>query len=89
MSGIDNRPLGDPEINEMKLTPSPNCCYCEKPHGKSSPLIFQSCDACQAEWDKQSVAGSNNLISVSCPRCDLLFSTDATPALRKLLERLT
>jgi len=60
---------------------SPNCCYCEKPHGKSSPLVFQSCDACQDERDRREIAASNGLVSVSCPRCDLMFSADATPKL--------
>lgn len=60
---------------------SPNCCYCEKPHGKSSPLVFQSCDACQDERDKREIAASNGLVSVSCPRCDLMFSADVTPRL--------
>jgi hypothetical protein len=63
----------------MKL--SPNCCYCEKPHGKSSPLVFQSCDACQDERDKRATDASNGLMSVSCPRCDLQFSADATHSL--------
>ena len=71
---------------------SPNCCYCEKPHGKSSPLVFQSCDACQDERDKREIAASNGLVSVSCPRCDLMFSADATlnltDAERSLLEML-
>jgi hypothetical protein len=70
---------------------SPNCCYCEKPHGKSSPLVFQSCDACQDERDKREIAASNGLVSVSCPRCDLMFSADATPKLtdaeREAIER--
>ena len=60
---------------------SPNCCYCEKPHGKSFPLVFQSCDACQDERDKREIAASNGLVSVSCPRCDLMFSADVTPTL--------
>lgn len=63
----------------MKL--SPNFCYCEKPHGKSSPLVFQSCDACQDERDKRATDASNGLMSVSCPRCDLQFSADATHSL--------
>ena len=60
---------------------SPNCCYCEKPHGKSFPLIFQSCDACQDARDKRATDASNGLMSVSCPRCDLQFSADATHSL--------
>ena len=60
---------------------SPNCCYCEKPHGKSFPLIFQACDACQDERDKRAADASNGLVSVSCPRCDLMFSADVTPRL--------
>lgn len=70
---------------------SPNCCYCEKPHGKSFPLIFQSCDACQDARDKREIAASNGLVSVSCPRCDLMFSADATlnltDAEREAIER--
>ena len=72
---------------------SPNCCYCEKPHGKSFPLIFQSCDACQDARDKRATDASNGLMSVSCPRCDLQFSADATHSLtdaeREALEWLT
>lgn len=60
---------------------SPNCCYCEKPHGKSFPLIFQSCDACQDARDKRATDASNGLMTVSCPRCDLQFSADATHSL--------
>ena len=33
---------GNPMIKAQEHMRSQNCCYCEKPHGKSFPLIFQS-----------------------------------------------
>ena len=75
--GLTDNPL----IKAQQHMRSPNCCYCEKPHGKSFPLIFQSCDACQDARDKRATDASNGLITVSCPRCDLQFSADATHSL--------
>jgi len=73
--------VGNPMIKAQEHMRSQNCCYCETPHGKSFPLIFQSCDACQDARDKRATDASNGLISVSCPRCDLQFSADATHSL--------
>lgn len=74
----------------MKPTPSPDCCYCGKPHGRALRWIFESCDACDSKRDKDASAG---LVTASCPRCDLLFSVDAPPTLtdseREAVERVS
>ena len=77
---------------------STNCCYCERPHGKSAPLIFQSCDACQDERAKRAIDSSKSLTdeereaikwaaAVSEGLCQI-GAMNRADTLRGLLERM-
>lgn len=65
----------------MKTTPSSDCIYCGRPHGKMQPMYYQACEACESDRDQRMVDASTGLVTASCPRCDLLFSVEARPTL--------